>query len=295
MPSSSSGMTLCSLESNEPLTVVPLVLPRSLTIQIPFSEPELAVLARDVLEVEPDVASGPPADDHLGLGQGNRVSAADRVHDPKNLGSGPHGISLRVTLMPARPGDSTSDLETEQTLFYQIAPRTLKARPAAAANFPVFPSGDWHARRAWDNFCAQVMVLAGKACGRPAERSRNGPKRRGIERCRHINRVESGTGASVLAAGCAVAGTARLWRGRVAPRLPARRRMTATYSPFKMGLQSYSLRGLTRDGKADLTKALAATKELGLHYWESYPAHVPMEPGSGRPRSRSRTRSRRPA
>jgi inosose dehydratase len=53
------------------------------------------------------------------------------------------------------------------------------------------------------------------------------------------------------------------------------------YSPFKMGLQSYSLRGLTTDGKPDLTKALAATKELGLHYWESYPAHVPMEGGPG--------------
>ena len=43
-----------------------------------------------------------------------------------------------------------------------------------------------------------------------------------------------------------------------------------------MGLQSYSLRGYTADGHADLKKALAVTKELGLHYWESYPAHVPM-------------------
>jgi inosose dehydratase len=48
------------------------------------------------------------------------------------------------------------------------------------------------------------------------------------------------------------------------------------YRPFKMGLQSYSLRGLKTDGRADLGKALAATKGLGLHYWESYPAHVPM-------------------
>jgi inosose dehydratase len=48
------------------------------------------------------------------------------------------------------------------------------------------------------------------------------------------------------------------------------------YRPFKMGLQSYSLRGLKTDGHADLDKALAATKGLGLHYWESYTAHVPM-------------------
>jgi sugar phosphate isomerase/epimerase len=43
-----------------------------------------------------------------------------------------------------------------------------------------------------------------------------------------------------------------------------------------MGIQSYSLRGLKRDGKSDLGKALEATKSLGLHYWESYPDHVPM-------------------
>jgi inosose dehydratase len=49
------------------------------------------------------------------------------------------------------------------------------------------------------------------------------------------------------------------------------------YSPFKMGLQSYSLRGLVREGRPDLRLALDATKELGLHYWESYTAHVPMK------------------
>ena len=41
------------------------------------------------------------------------------------------------------------------------------------------------------------------------------------------------------------------------------------YGPFKMGLQSYSLRGYTTDGKADLSKALAVTKDLGVHYWEA--------------------------
>ncbi len=47
-------------------------------------------------------------------------------------------------------------------------------------------------------------------------------------------------------------------------------------SPFKLGLQSYSLRGLTAEGRPDRAKALAASKELGIHYWESYVAHVPM-------------------
>src|SRR5438309_5141348 len=47
------------------------------------------------------------------------------------------------------------------------------------------------------------------------------------------------------------------------------------YGPFKMGIQSYSLRGYTRDGKPDLDKALAVTQDLGLHFWEAYPAHLP--------------------
>ena len=46
------------------------------------------------------------------------------------------------------------------------------------------------------------------------------------------------------------------------------------YGPFKMGLQSYSLRGYTKDGKADVGKALAVTKDLGVRYWEAFPAHV---------------------
>jgi sugar phosphate isomerase/epimerase len=42
-----------------------------------------------------------------------------------------------------------------------------------------------------------------------------------------------------------------------------------------MGLQSYSLRGIGPGGKPDLDAALAATRELGLHYWEAYPVHLP--------------------
>lgn len=41
------------------------------------------------------------------------------------------------------------------------------------------------------------------------------------------------------------------------------------YGPFKMGLQSYSLRHFKRD------EALARTKELGVHYWEAYSGHIP--------------------
>jgi inosose dehydratase len=44
------------------------------------------------------------------------------------------------------------------------------------------------------------------------------------------------------------------------------------YGPFKMGLQSYSLRYFKTE------EALAKTKELGLHYWESYSAHTNPDP-----------------
>jgi len=42
------------------------------------------------------------------------------------------------------------------------------------------------------------------------------------------------------------------------------------YGPFRMGIQSYSLRGYDLDG------ALAHSKKLGLRYWEAYSAHVPL-------------------
>jgi inosose dehydratase len=38
-----------------------------------------------------------------------------------------------------------------------------------------------------------------------------------------------------------------------------------------MGIQSYSLRGY------DLAKALQLTQELGLHYWEAFPDHIPED------------------
>ena len=45
---------------------------------------------------------------------------------------------------------------------------------------------------------------------------------------------------------------------------------TDAYGGFKMGIQSYSLRGF------DAKTALKHTKALGLKYWEAYPRHVPM-------------------
>ena len=44
------------------------------------------------------------------------------------------------------------------------------------------------------------------------------------------------------------------------------------YGPFKVGLQSYSLRHYK------LEEALVKTKELGVHYWESYSAHTNLDP-----------------
>ena len=40
------------------------------------------------------------------------------------------------------------------------------------------------------------------------------------------------------------------------------------YRGFKMGIQSYSLR------EFKIEEALAISKKLGLHYWESFPAHI---------------------
>jgi len=52
--------------------------------------------------------------------------------------------------------------------------------------------------------------------------------------------------------------------------------------PFKLGLQSYTLRGLGKDGKPDFAAALKATQQLGIHFWEAFPEHIPLgEPGRG--------------
>jgi inosose dehydratase len=43
-----------------------------------------------------------------------------------------------------------------------------------------------------------------------------------------------------------------------------------SYGGFKMGIQSYTL----RDFK--VAEALEISKKLGLHFWESYPGHIPI-------------------
>jgi inosose dehydratase len=86
------------------------------------------------------------------------------------------------------------------------------------------------------------------------------------------------TRRDVLAAGCAAA--AMFGFGHLTSAASSVSRAHDDYSPFKMGLQSYSLRGLVEpNGRADRAKALAASKKLGIHYWESYTAHVPMDAG----------------
>jgi sugar phosphate isomerase/epimerase len=84
------------------------------------------------------------------------------------------------------------------------------------------------------------------------------------------------TRRKLLAGGCALAGTIGLTRLAQTASLGILAQ-DGRFGPFKMGLQSYSLRGLTSDGRPDLAKALAVTKELGLHFWESYTAHVPLD------------------
>jgi sugar phosphate isomerase/epimerase len=80
------------------------------------------------------------------------------------------------------------------------------------------------------------------------------------------------TRREILAGGLAAAGA--LATGVTAPARTAPQRAEER---FKLGLQSYSLRGLTSGGKPDIMKALAASRDLGVHHWESYTAHVPLD------------------
>jgi sugar phosphate isomerase/epimerase len=89
------------------------------------------------------------------------------------------------------------------------------------------------------------------------------------------NRRGAYTRRAVLAAGFSAAGILAVARKAAAGAAPGDTPAGGLYGPFKMGLQSYSLRGIGPGGKPDLDAALAATRELGLHYWESYPAHIP--------------------
>lgn len=51
---------------------------------------------------------------------------------------------------------------------------------------------------------------------------------------------------------------------------PALAMLQGPYSPFKMGIQSYSLRGV------DFPKAVEQCHELGLTYLEAFPGHLPL-------------------
>jgi sugar phosphate isomerase/epimerase len=57
------------------------------------------------------------------------------------------------------------------------------------------------------------------------------------------------------------------------------------YRPFRMGIQSYSLRGFSFD------QAVEKTRLLGLHYLQAYPGHYPMDaPAAERAESVERMR-----
>ena len=77
------------------------------------------------------------------------------------------------------------------------------------------------------------------------------------------------TRRQALAAGLAAAGVAAFGRGQVYGRAAVD---SSSYGPFRVGIQSYSLRGY------DTHEALHKSKELGLHLWESFPKHFPPDP-----------------
>jgi inosose dehydratase len=64
--------------------------------------------------------------------------------------------------------------------------------------------------------------------------------------------------ASAVGAGALALGAGSAWASGDKP-----------YSPFRMGIQSYSLRGFNFD------EAVEMTQKFGLHYWEAYQPHVP--------------------
>ncbi len=85
----------------------------------------------------------------------------------------------------------------------------------------------------------------------------------------------------LLATGCTAVGALAMGRSALA-QASRSSESDGPYHPFKMGIQSYSLRGYRHEGKPDVQKALAVTKDLGLHYWESYTDHVPMNADAGK-------------
>lgn len=86
-----------------------------------------------------------------------------------------------------------------------------------------------------------------------------------------MNETRTLTRREALAAGLAAAGALAIGTRARAALAPE----GGPYGPFKMGLQSYSLRAFPR------AEALAKTKELGVAYWESYRDHVPVTTDPG--------------
>ena len=76
------------------------------------------------------------------------------------------------------------------------------------------------------------------------------------------------TRREALATGLATAGALALGRRARAADSAA----DSAYGPFRMGIQSYSLRHFKAHD------ALHKTKELGLHFWEAFPAHLAADP-----------------
>lgn len=68
-----------------------------------------------------------------------------------------------------------------------------------------------------------------------------------------------------LAGGLAAAGALAVGRSVLA----------ADSVPFRLGLQSYSLRGYKEGGQPSLERALAVSHKLGVRSWEAFPGHIP--------------------
>lgn len=75
---------------------------------------------------------------------------------------------------------------------------------------------------------------------------------------------------SFLVAGVAGVATAHHFSPNTAANTAAPAKTASPYAEFKMGIQSYSLRGF------DAPTALKHTRSLGLKFWEAYPRHVPL-------------------
>ena len=83
----------------------------------------------------------------------------------------------------------------------------------------------------------------------------------------------------LLAAGCAAAGMFGLGRFASAAGSRLADHAEETIAPSKWGSRATRSAVLPPERPARPPKALAASKKLGIHYWESYPAHVPMDLG----------------